>query len=117
MLTIDSPLKLSVMSVLQKEVGQRLLDRLEFIQFQPDTILEWSAEAGFVDQAGAPRLPDAVADRSISLIMSNLVLYRYLDAQQLFAAFKRILRPGGLLLFSTLGPDTSIDMGPDSTLV
>ncbi len=46
-----------------------------------------------------------LADQSVDLIVSNLLLY-YCDPELLFAEFKRILKPNGLILFATLGPAT-----------
>lgn len=51
---------------------------------------------------------DAVpcADASIDLIFSNLALQAYDDLDRVFAECWRVLKPGGLLLFSLAGPDT-----------
>jgi len=54
--------------------------------------------------ADAERLP--LADRSTDLLFSNLTLQWCHDLGRTFAEFRRVLRPGGLLLFSTFGPDT-----------
>ena len=43
---------------------------------------------------------------SADLLFSNLATPWYADPAVLFAEFRRILRPGGMLLFSTLGPAT-----------
>lgn len=45
-------------------------------------------------------------DRSVDLIFSNLTFQWSFDLQQTLQECHRILRPGGLLLFSTVGPDT-----------
>lgn len=52
----------------------------------------------------AERLP--LADASCDLVFSNLTLQWCQDLDSAFAEMRRVLRPGGLLLFSTLGPDT-----------
>ncbi len=52
----------------------------------------------------AERLP--LADASCDLVFSNLTLQWCQDLDGVFAEMRRVLRPGGLLLFSTLGPDT-----------
>jgi len=44
-------------------------------------------------------------DESVDLIFSNLML-QWCDYKKVFAEFKRILKPDGLLMFSTFGPDT-----------
>lgn len=54
--------------------------------------------------ADARALP--LADDSVDLIFSNLCLQWVEDLDALFAGFRRVLRPGGLLLVSTFGPDT-----------
>ena len=52
----------------------------------------------------AERLP--VADGSIDLIVSSLMLPSCPSPDAVLAEFRRVLVPGGLLMFSTLGPDT-----------
>jgi len=54
--------------------------------------------------ADAAALP--LADRSVDLVFSNLMLQWCDEPATLFAQVQRVLRPGGLLLFTTLGPDT-----------
>ncbi|MCC5862409.1 MAG: methyltransferase domain-containing protein [Gammaproteobacteria bacterium] len=57
-----------------------------------------------------PLLCDAaavpVADGSIDLVFSSLLLHWHADPAAVFAECRRVLRPGGLLLFNTFGPDT-----------
>lgn len=43
---------------------------------------------------------------SVDMVWSNLALQWMNDAEQAFAEFHRVLAPGGLLMFSTFGPDT-----------
>lgn len=47
-----------------------------------------------------------LAAGSVDVLFSNLCLQWVEDLPAAFAGFRRVLRPGGLLLFSTLGPDT-----------
>lgn len=133
-------------AVLQREIGQRLLERLEYIRFQPQRILDVGAGTGdcsyqlgdfykksevvFLDFAtsmlqqarqkrnwkqrlssrykfitgDASYLP--LADNSVDMIFSNLALQWCTDLSQVFAEFRRVLKPNGMLLFSTFGPDT-----------
>jgi len=133
-------------AVLQREVGQRIVERLELIKLSPQCILDVGAGTGFVSQALArfykksrvlsldiaPRMlqvaraknnwidklkgsqvyicGDAeslpVRDNSVDLIFSNLTLQWCEDLDHTFKEFWRVLKPGGLLMFSTFGPDT-----------
>lgn len=47
-----------------------------------------------------------LAADSQELVISNLALHWSDDLDQAFSEFARVLRPGGLLSFSTFGPDT-----------
>ena len=47
-----------------------------------------------------------LADNSVDLLFSNLALQWCSDLLQTFSEFKRVLKPNGLLMFSTFGPDT-----------
>src|SRR5882757_11003506 len=53
--------------------------------------------------ADAELLP--LADGSVDLILSNLML-QWCNPDHVFAEFRRVLAPHGLLSFTTLGPDT-----------
>ena len=54
--------------------------------------------------ADIERLP--LADATIGLAWSNLALQWVNDLPRTFAELHRVLEPGGLLMFSTFGPDT-----------
>lgn len=58
--------------------------------------------------ADAQALP--LADGSVDLVFSNLCLQWCEDLPGVFAEFRRVLRPGGWLLFSSFGPDTLIEL-------
>lgn len=47
-----------------------------------------------------------LADASFDLVLSNLTLQWCDDPEATFAGLLRVVRPGGLLLFTTFGPDT-----------
>jgi malonyl-CoA O-methyltransferase len=51
------------------------------------------------------------ASRSADLIFSNLASYWCADPMAMFSEFRRVLRPDGMLLFSTLGPATLQELG------
>ena len=54
--------------------------------------------------ADARALP--LADASVDVLFSNLCLQWIDDLETVFAGFRRVLKPHGLLLVSTFGPDT-----------
>ena len=54
--------------------------------------------------ADARALP--LAEASVDVVFSNLCLQWVDDLDAVFAGFRRVLKPGGLLLVSTFGPDT-----------
>ena len=58
--------------------------------------------------ADAAALP--LADNSVDVIFSNLCLPWTDDLPAVFAGFRRVLKPGGLLLCSTFGPETLAEL-------
>ncbi|WP_018877205.1 malonyl-ACP O-methyltransferase BioC [Thioalkalivibrio sp. ALE28] len=129
-------------AVLQREVQERMLERLDWIRMEPERIVDLGCGIGeALDQLGrryrgarlagvdfAPemvararrrgrwlRRPQVVcgdlealplAERSFDLAVSSSALQWCSDLDQAFAEVRRILRPGGLWLFTTFGPDT-----------
>ncbi|ALN55424.1 malonyl-ACP O-methyltransferase BioC [Lysobacter enzymogenes] len=68
---------------------------------------------------GGARRPDPVCadaralplrDASVDVLFSNLCLQWVEDLPAVFAGFRRVLKPGGLLLVSTFGPDTLFEL-------
>lgn len=51
-----------------------------------------------------------IADQSVDLLFSSLCLQWCEDLNPVFAEFRRVLRPGGWLFFSTFGPDTLTEL-------
>jgi malonyl-CoA O-methyltransferase len=66
-----------------------------------DSRIEWLCA-----EAEAVPLPDA----SVDLVFSNLVLPWCEDIDAVFAEAARILKPRGLFTFTTLGPDTLVEL-------
>ena len=126
-------------AVLQREVGERLRDRLDATpDFTPARVLDVGSGPGSATAALHARWPDAIlvaldlalpmlqlaageagtlpvcadaqalpiADASIDLVHANLCLQWCEDPGLALDEFRRVLRPGGMLLFSTFGPDT-----------
>ncbi|UCH52208.1 MAG: methyltransferase domain-containing protein, partial [Pseudomonadota bacterium] len=57
--------------------------------------------------ADAEALP--LATESVDMLVSNLTL-QWCDPVRAFAEFRRVLRPGGVLMFTTFGPDTLTEL-------
>jgi malonyl-CoA O-methyltransferase len=129
-------------AVLQHEVGNRLLERLDLMRLEPQLAVDLGCGTGRQTAGLRQRYPEAaviavdlaegmltearrrdmpgpapgwlcadvtalpLAERSADLLISNLTLQWCLDPEALFTGLLRVLRPGGLLLFSTFGPDT-----------
>ena len=58
--------------------------------------------------ADATALP--LAEGSVDVLFANLCLPWVEDLPAAFAGFRRVLKPGGLLLCSTFGPDTLVEL-------
>jgi len=133
-------------AVLQRETGQRLIDRMDMIKFQPTMILDLGAGTGVATAALAKKFKKAqiyaldfalpmliktrkrgswlrrprcicgdmeqlpLVDQSVDFIYSNAALQWSNDLEKTFREFKRVLKPGGLLLFTTFGPDTLYEL-------
>jgi len=58
--------------------------------------------------ADAEQLP--LADASVDLIFSNATIQWCNDLEQTFSDWLRVLKPGGLIMFSSFGPDTLTEL-------
>ena len=128
-------------AILQREVCDRMLERLNLVKMEPQCIVDVGAGTGWgvkglmkhygsaqviaLDLSVAmlnkskkkgswfrkPKLVCgdaeslALADSSVDIVFSSLML-QWCDAEKVFQEFYRILKPGGLLMFSSFGPDT-----------
>ena len=133
-------------AVLQNEIGDRLMERLDYIRLQPRRILDLGAGTGMFtsalmkryrkadvvaldiakpmlhcvkQRAGWLRKPGCVCadseslpfnDDSFDFIFSNLMLQWCTDLEATFVELRRVLSPGGLLMFTTFGPDTLMEL-------
>lgn len=79
------------------------LNMLRAARHHAGTLTRWLGRQSFAC-ADAERLP--LADRSIDTIFSNLTLQWCSNLDLIFAEFRRVIKPGGMALFSTFGPDT-----------
>ncbi|MEJ1353424.1 MAG: malonyl-ACP O-methyltransferase BioC [Candidatus Sedimenticola sp. (ex Thyasira tokunagai)] len=129
-------------AVLQREIGQRMIERLDIVKLQPEVILDIGAGTGVATAALSKRYKKAkvialdiafpmllqtrkhsswlrrprclcgdfdqlpLADKSVDLIYSNAAVQWSNDLDNTFQEFRRVLKPGGLLMFSSFGPDT-----------
>ncbi len=129
-------------AMLQREIGQRMIERLEVVKLQPGVILDIGSGTGVATAelsrrykksqmialdfalpmlqqtrkrsswlrrprcvcADLEQLP--LADQSVDLIYSNAAIQWCNDLDSTFQEFLRVLKLGGLLMFSTFGPDT-----------
>ncbi|MDR2507848.1 MAG: malonyl-ACP O-methyltransferase BioC [Candidatus Accumulibacter sp.] len=138
-------------SFLQREIGRRMLERLDCVKLDPGSVLDLGCGTGASLHALRERYRDAVlvgadfsenmlragysqnpaqrwlfpqllrkrvprvaadavalpfANASMGLIWSNMMFHWLGDPLSVLREIYRILETGGLLMFSTLGPDT-----------
>lgn len=138
-------------AVLQREICDRMLSRLDFIKYLPDLILDMGSGTGYGTQKLRERYDRStiialdialnmhlqayrpisgwrkwislvkrhpidyvtgdieqlpLQKESVNMIWSNLALQWCNDLKQSMMECHRVLKPGGLIMFSTFGPDT-----------
>jgi malonyl-CoA O-methyltransferase len=82
------------------------------LDFAPRMLLEARTRHPKLVCANVGALP--IRAQCADLLYSNLMLPWYDDRPALFAALRRVMKPGGLILFSTLGPGSLTELRPDS---
>ena len=70
----------------------------------------WNPFVRVPQQVCADALALPLAEASVDVLFSNLCLQWVEDLDALFAGFRRVLKPHGLLLVSTFGPETLWEM-------
>lgn len=136
-------------AILEQEVGRRLLERLDFIKINPSVLLDLGGGTGTCTHALQAKYPEAIVlnldisenmlkhantpaplcadvmsiplkNHSVDLMFSNCVFQQCQYLNELFSEIARVLKPEGLLLFTTFGPDTlkelraSLQNSPDT---
>ena len=120
---------------LQNEIANRLAEKLKVISIKPQTIIDLGSGTGFLGNKTAEIFPNAnlvcvdfaqksllknpqnlkvcadayelpFASNSVDFIVSNLMMQWCPDLKTLFNECFRVLKPQGLFLFTTFGPDT-----------
>ena len=84
-----------------KQAKKRFRDDLGFKRWLPQN------KALQTITGDAESLP--LADNSVDLVFANLAL-QWCDPKQSFKEIQRVLRPNGLLMFTSLGPDTLTEL-------
>lgn len=130
-------------AVLQKIVGERLLERLDLVKIFPQLVIDLGSGAGTTARVLAKRFKSASVlqiDLSLGMLLqshrksrrffsrqhylcadaeflplkndlsellfSSLTFQWCNDLDRVFTEIQKVLMPGGMLLFATLGPDT-----------
>ena len=120
---------------LQNEIASRLAEKLKVISIKPQTIIDLGSGTGLLSNKTAEIFPNAnlicvdfaqqsllknsqnlkvcantyelpFASNSVDFIVSNLMMQWCSDLKALFNECFRVLKPEGLILFTTFGPDT-----------
>lgn len=126
---------------LNREIRGRLLERLHAVSVEPSAVLDLGAGTGAALPELRARFPDAailqidithamlnaggasergicadaarlpLADGSVDVIFSNLMLHHCPDPAGALAEARRVLGHPGVLLFTTFGPNSLLELG------
>ena len=127
-------------SILPQEINRRSMERLSYIKFDPALILDIGSGTGFALPLLQERFKQAeiialdcvpeilecntfpglklcadgenlpMAANSVDMIFANFTLPYLNDLPRVFKEWSRVLKPDGLLMFTTLGPDSLIEL-------
>ncbi len=133
-------------AILQQQMGQTMLQRLEYIQHQPKVMIDIGSGTGLHTQALKKFYPNAdvialdfalpmlkkqqkrgffskkplllcadmemlpIQSKSVDLIFSNAAVQWSNHLEDTFKEWFRILKPNGLIMFSTFGPSTLYEL-------
>jgi malonyl-CoA O-methyltransferase len=124
-------------AVLMQHAGEQMLQRLSLVELQPAVVLDLGGGTGLFNGALHQHFPAAelmtvdasshmlaknkasnkfqaraeslsFANNSIDLIFSNMLLPFCDDIQLVFSECRRVLKPNGLLFFSSFGPNNEL---------
>lgn len=103
-----------------QEITDRLLERLDYIRIQPETILVVGLHLDYPLQQLQKRYPSAVIksmqeitaieNNAYDFIVAHFALLATQEPIPLLQAISNMLRDEGLLFFTTLGPDTLFEL-------
>ena len=125
---------------LHREIRERLLDRLAAVKLEPRTVVDLGAGTGGAVNALSERFPGATIvpvdatramltagdpenavcadaarlpfpNESVDVVFSNLMLHHCPDPAAVLAEARRVMRAPGLLIFTTFGPESLLELG------
>lgn len=126
-------------ATLQHYVGNKLMSHLNAVKITPQTILDIGGATGYFAELLSSCYPQSqiinidiaqnmlsvissqsplcadfdylpLINKSVDLIFANMSLQWSIDLNKTLSELNRVLRPNGLLIFSTLGPETFYEL-------